>query len=362
MKELKDISWQVPENVYRSDPALSYSTLARYEREGFNNLSHLFDHISTPSLLFGSLVDCLLTDPSSEFDRRFLVGDFPPIQKNMVQMLDQLHLLYGDTYPSLSSIPNPLIIQLSEQLSYQLNWKPETRPRVLKENGQEYYHLLTLAHGRQVVSSELKSQADAAVRALRESDATRWYFASDNPFDPSIRRYYQLKFRATFDDIDYRCMADLIIVDYKNKIIYPCDLKTSSHTEWDFYQSFIQWHYDIQARLYAAIIQNNIIQDDFFRDFTIQPYTFIVVNKETLTPLTWTFSDTFTPGTLIYGDKCQFVLRDPFTIGRQLNHYLIDKPSVPDRISRSQSNDIISWLNNSNSSNPSNLSNPSNKT
>ena len=40
-KSLKDISWDVTEEVYREDPALSYSTLARYEREGFNNLSKL---------------------------------------------------------------------------------------------------------------------------------------------------------------------------------------------------------------------------------------------------------------------------------------------------------------------------------
>ena len=40
-KELKDISWQVDESTYRADPALSYSTLAKFEREGFNKLDHL---------------------------------------------------------------------------------------------------------------------------------------------------------------------------------------------------------------------------------------------------------------------------------------------------------------------------------
>ena len=50
-KSLRDISWQVDEPTYRADPALSYSTLARYEREGFNNLDKLFDSIDTPSLV-----------------------------------------------------------------------------------------------------------------------------------------------------------------------------------------------------------------------------------------------------------------------------------------------------------------------
>ena len=67
-KSLKDISWDVTEEVYREDPALSYSTLARYEREGFNNLSKLFNRIETPSLTFGSAVDSIITGGQEEFD------------------------------------------------------------------------------------------------------------------------------------------------------------------------------------------------------------------------------------------------------------------------------------------------------
>ena len=40
-KSLKSISWDVPEEIYRIDPALSYSILAKYEREGFNKINYL---------------------------------------------------------------------------------------------------------------------------------------------------------------------------------------------------------------------------------------------------------------------------------------------------------------------------------
>ena len=46
------------------------------------------------------------------------------------------------------------------------------------------------------------------VDALKGSDATKWYFAPDDPFDDSIERLYQGKFRATFDGLEYSCMAD----------------------------------------------------------------------------------------------------------------------------------------------------------
>ena len=40
-QKLSDISWQVPESEYRRDKALSYSTLAKFDREGFNKLDSL---------------------------------------------------------------------------------------------------------------------------------------------------------------------------------------------------------------------------------------------------------------------------------------------------------------------------------
>ena len=41
-KSLKSVSWDVSESEYRNDPALSYSTISRFDREGFSNLSNLF--------------------------------------------------------------------------------------------------------------------------------------------------------------------------------------------------------------------------------------------------------------------------------------------------------------------------------
>ena len=80
IKSLRDISWQVSEPEYRQDPALSYSTLSRYEREGFNNLDKLFERVESPSLVFGSAVDTLITGSEEEFNEHFMIAqiDTPP--------------------------------------------------------------------------------------------------------------------------------------------------------------------------------------------------------------------------------------------------------------------------------------------
>lgn len=345
MKSLRDISWQVSEEEYRADPALSYSTLARYEREGFNNLDKLFDRIETPSLTFGSAVDSIITGGQEEFDERFMVAEFPSIPDSIVKIIKSLYKQYAGTYRSLLNIPDNSIIRETEDQNYQMNWKPETRAKVIREKGTDYYNLLFVAGDRCIIDTQTYQDVVNAVRALKEGSSTKLYFADDNPFEPDIERLYQLKFKGEFDGITYRNMADLIIVNHKEKWVKPVDLKTSSHTEWDFYKSFVDWRYDIQARLYWAIIRQNMDKDEYFKDFKLLDYDFIVVNKRTLIPLVWNCPFTRAQGTLKFGKNDQIEMRSPFVIGKELNSYLTSRPKVPIGISEIGANDLRNWLN-----------------
>lgn len=340
-----DLSWKVTEPEYREDKALSYSTIARYDREGFNNLDKLFDKQETQSLTFGSAVDALITGGQEEFDNNFMVAEFPPIKESVLTMVKAAFNNFCDTYRQLIDIPDKDIIFLTEVYAFQLNWKPETRAKVIKEQGNEYYSLLYAAGNRKILSTEVKEEVDNAVEILKTSEATKEMFAPNNPFDTSIIRYYQLKFKDTIDEVKYRCMADLITVDYKNKIVYPIDLKTSSKTEWDFYKSFIEWKYSHQARLYWKIIRDNMDKDSYFKDFTLANYRFVVVNKKTLTPLVWEYEDTQKRGTLYYGKNKQIEFKDPLDIGKELSNYLSSRPTVPNNIKISENNSIVEWLN-----------------
>lgn len=328
-KELKDISWQVPESVYRADPALSYSTLARFEREGFNKLDHLFDKISSQSLLEGSMVDCLITGSIDEFNELYCVADFPSIGEKELQVIMALYEIYHTTCEYFSYIPSEAVLAAINEYEWQKNWRDETRIRVLSERGAMYYNIKVQAAGKTVVDRKTYNRVIAMVQALKTSPATQGYFADNDELSP-VRRYYQLKFKARFKDVNYRCMADLIIVDYEDKRIIPVDLKTSGHREWDFQDSFESWFYMIQSRLYWRCIKANLMKDPFFKDFTLENYRFIVVNKESLTPLVWEFPFTQSMGTLIDREGKEF--RDPFDIGCELQGYLNLKPRVPNGI------------------------------
>lgn len=84
-KSLYDISWKVDEPTYRADPALSYSTLSKYEETGFNNLNNLFEKVETPSLTFGSAVDSIITGCREEFEERFMVAEYPSTPDSIVK-------------------------------------------------------------------------------------------------------------------------------------------------------------------------------------------------------------------------------------------------------------------------------------
>lgn len=329
MKSLKDISWQVSEPEYRQDPALSYSTLARYEREGFNNLSHLFDHISTPSLTLGSMVDTMITGSQDEFNSQFYVADFPSIGDKELQIVTSLFNSNKDNYISLSLIPDDTVLASANEFQFQKNWRDDTRVRVLRERCTNYYNLMYYAQGKTIVSSDTFYKANQMVSALHSSPATHGYFADNDELSP-IRRYYQLKFKAHLQGVDYRCMPDLLIADYEDQKIIPIDLKTSGHPEWDFQDSFCKWDYMIQARLYWLIIRANLDQDPYFKNFSLENYRFIVVNKDSLTPLVWEFPLTKASGSLV--DERGNEYRDPLQIGTELRGYLDLKPSVPNSI------------------------------
>lgn len=343
-KSLKDISWQVPESEYRDDPALSYSTLAKYEREGFEHLDSLFDKVESPSLLFGSCVDTLITDGEYAFNEQFYVSDIPSMKPSVEPVVKKLYELYQNFYTDINSIPDSDILSIANEYNFQNAWKDATRCRVIREEGAKYYQTMFMAKDKRVVSQNVYNKVFACVLALKDSTQTSKYFADNDPFS-NVERCYQLKFKARIDGIDYRCMADLLVIDHANKRVIPCDLKTSSHREYDFPKSFVQWMYSIQARLYWRIIRQNMDLDPYFKDFSLENYRFIVVNNiDNPIPLVWEFENTKTRGTIeIAGNK----MRDPEEIGKELHSYLEDRPSIPFSIKLSAPNSIENWLNSS---------------
>jgi len=331
IKELSDISLRISEPEYRQRPELSYSTLSTYETLGFNGLDHLFDRKESPSLLLGSCVDSILTGGEDEFYNLYSVMDIN-ITEGGMNTINQL-LSMNLPFDTFEEIPEEIVSEAAKSVGFWQadKWNKKRYAEVLKTGNVAEYYNASVHNDKIIVSSTMFQDVLNCVKALRESPATSGYFADNDELSP-IRRYYQLKFAANFEGVGYRNMADLLVCDYEQKKVYPIDLKTSMGcTEWDFEQNFKKWHYYIQARLYWRIIRANMNKDDYFKDFDLENYKFIICNPKTLTPLVWEFPLTKSVGTLIDDEGKE--IRDPFEIGTELQGYLNLRPQVPNGIS-----------------------------
>lgn len=340
IKSFADISWQVDEPTYRQDPALSYSTLAKYEREGFEHLDTLFDKVESPSLLFGSCVDTLITDGEKAFTDNYFISDIPKMKPSVEPIVKKVYELYHNAYTNINDILDSDLMPIISEFEYQPKWRPETRCKSIREEGAAYYQTMFMAGKKTIVPQDTYNKVFACVSALKNSPQTRLYF------DNSIggEKFYQLKFKGNLGGTDYRCMADLIIVNDYHKTVYPCDLKTSGHREYNFPESFLQWRYDIQARLYWRLIRQAMDKDPYFKDFTLADYRFIVVNNiDNPVPLVWDFSRTKAVGDIYLGHK---TLRDPEIIGKELSYYLNEKPQIPLGVTVDGTNNIEKWFDN----------------
>ncbi|QOR58324.1 PD-(D/E)XK superfamily exonuclease [uncultured phage cr106_1] len=320
MISIKELAWNVTEEEYRADPALSYSTLSRFEREGWRNLSSLFDKQDTPALLFGSAVDCMLTDGEQAFNDRFIVCEFPNLSDNLIIITRSLYSKYGDTHRRVDTIDDEVISEIAVANGYYAGASYKaTRIKKIKENCNEYYSLLALAGNKTIISQSDYNDVSICVGELETNPVTKEFFFI-NPWEPHIEKLFQLKFKAEWNGIPVRCMFDELIVDHVNKVIYPIDLKTTGYPEEEFQHSFMKWRYDIQAMLYTYILQECIKRDPYFSQFKIQHYQFIVINRRTVAPIIWKFHGNF--GTVDLKDEEGNIYRNWRKILTDLNYYL----------------------------------------
>ena len=280
-KSLKDISWLVDEPTYRNDNALSYSKLSQFFRNGPKALIST-EKVDTPSLRFGSLVDCILTAPE-EFDDRFYVADIDKFSDTIRKIVERIYLEHTDFTDQICEIQEDLLINILNEENYQSNWKDRTRIDKIIDLGQDYYTVLKYSTGKIVISPQEFSEASQCVQTLKTHPFTYQIFECSE--DEEI--FYQLKFKDEVAGVPVRIMTDCIKVNHKKKWIQPYDLKTTGKNEEEFEKSYVDWNYSIQKGLYSRVLVQKLKNDDFFKDYDLLSFKFIVINKNNLCPLIW---------------------------------------------------------------------------
>lgn len=279
-KSLADISWLVDEQTYRNDSALSYSRLSQFFK---NDPKALISNekVDTVSLRFGSTVDCIMTSPE-EFDDRFYVADIDKFSATIRSIVEDINS-YGGNWDELIHVPQDIWEEILDKYQYQTNWKYDTRVKKIVEQGEDYYTVLQYSTGKIVISPQEFSEAQQCVQTLKTHAWSYQIFECNE--DEEI--LYQLKFKEDICGVKMRCMFDILKCNFKEKWIQPVDLKTTGFSVESFPKSFMEYCYWIQGSSYPSILELAILKDDYFKDFKILPFQFLVINKNSLSPLVW---------------------------------------------------------------------------
>ena len=88
---------------------------------------------------------------------------------------------------------------------------------------------------------------------------------------------------------------------------------------------------NIQSRNYWRLIRAAMDADPYYKDFKLADYRFLVVNRNTLTPMAWLDNKTQVMGTVTYKTQSghTYKVRDPYEIGLELTRYRNEQPKYP---------------------------------
>lgn len=287
---LQEASLNLTEQEYRDIPKLSYSNISTFDREGYGCINALFDKFSSPSLTFGSLVDCMITSPE-ELPDKFLIADVPELSDSMSAIAN--YLLEEHQRSSFALITDEEIIEAANILNFYKTYKDATRVSKVREGVSEYYNILAKAEGKTIVSNKTNEDALKIVNALNNHPVISKYIRKNTYFSKN-ELLFQLQFEGVSPDrIPFKGMLDIVYIDHDNKVICPCDLKTTKDV-YTFEESFYKYRYYLQAEMYRYLLQQTIQEKcPELQDYKIADYQFIAVDRNIFKPIIfqWKYAD-----------------------------------------------------------------------
>lgn len=281
---------ELTEPEYRLLPELSYSKLSGLI---YNPVSLKYGDIKmTDALIHGSAVDTWVFDGKDVFDSKFKLMSVDKPAWNQIKLYEAIYseiennLGIDEEISSDLNDYNDLILRVSRLNNYGDGWHDPTVIRKVKENYQDYHKQNVESKNLIPLSNDQYENIKNNVNALKESEFTKQYFnGSTEDWDiyyqfPIIWEYFDKVLNMT---IHCKSLLDILIIDNKNKKIYPIDLKTTGKEVEKFPDSFIYWNYYIQSSFYTDAVKYLKNQYPELFDYSIEMFKFIVISSKDYT-------------------------------------------------------------------------------
>lgn len=225
---------------YRGYDAKHYSMLSAVSK---NPSSLVIDEKDfSDAMKMGDAVDILLFTPE-EFDKKYIVATVEQPTASLlelanacieIEVADDLHVMHLVGELGLwSNIKNP--DTLRKKWDTKLFW--------------EYVEFGISAKGKHIITIEENERISKALSIIKYHEFTK------DLFDSKLTIEYQVPIVNDLYGHTFKILVDMMIIDKKNKIIYPFDLKTMSDSQYLFPSKVLYWRYDIQSSLYKHVLE-----------------------------------------------------------------------------------------------------------
>ena len=263
--------------AYRQVDALSYSILSKMVSHPMNLIA--MEREETPSLTFGSLVDCLMFTPE-EFDKRFTVTDIRKPSGEMLKWFNAyLEIKVPDSFVLTET--DALILKARSVSGYNSNLLEKTALARFHSECDAYLNVLAGAGDTLIIPTEEYNRAATFVSRLFNNEFVKHYF---NNAEKGVYTEFQKDIYFEIQGMPAKSLLDGVLFDEENGCITPFDLKTTSEPLMNFEYEFLKWKYYIQAALYKYGLQQ------VYPNYLIKDFRFIVIN-DWEEPMIWKVSE-----------------------------------------------------------------------
>jgi hypothetical protein len=291
------------ETQYRALDIDSYSSIKAFieDRKKYYRKFVLKEPVREPesdSLIFGSLVDCLLFTPDS-FDQKFSVSITNLPKGQYKKLVDELMEITQRSVDDMGEVTRDLEDMLEEaykNVKYDRNGNvvdfkrdsfEKVKEKFIGSDLEIYYRQLREAHGKYVIEPVTIENALKVIGELKTNIVTQEIINMENsdkidiydqfPIIGSLKEC--LGEEVTEEECKAKCLVDKIIIDHEAKEIHIYDLKTAWDNEGEFLNNYFKYKYYIQAALYWYLVVEWAKKQEQLAVYKVRFPAFIVVDS-----------------------------------------------------------------------------------
>jgi len=263
------------EKEYKDSNCMSYSIF----KDVFDNPNILLkpkEEKKEEWLIFGTMVDLMLTGNAGELDDMIVINDTVPSEQYK-KISD--YILENNLDPN--NLTDDQVEECYIASESKVNWGVPVKRQKILDNCLSYVELIKNNNDKIIVSSAL---FDEAVRVAHVLTSHRWskflFLSSVEQKANNIEIYYQYKIKYLYGGILFKSKIDVLLIDHKTKTIHPFDIKTGSDTPRTFTRSAMyRYKYLYQAALYRTGLECFIKEIPELKDYTVESFRFVYVSR-----------------------------------------------------------------------------------